>query len=98
MNADNSTRETEPQIRGEEKTANVPLKAVPNLLVHRGSKIKMQHMKPKSYRLLFPARLNSKWLLLDNFSSFSLSALSPVFSSTISDYTVSLNLFTSDLL
>lgn len=55
MNADNSTRETELQIRGEEKIANLPLKAVLNLLVHGGRKIKMQHMKSKSYRLLFPA-------------------------------------------
>lgn len=41
--------------------------------------------------------LNLK-LLFDNLFPFSLSALSPVLDSTISDYTVSFNFFTSDLL
>lgn len=54
MNADNSVRETELQIWGEEKIANFPLKTVPNLPVHGGRKIKMQHMKSKSHSLLFP--------------------------------------------
>lgn len=96
MNAGNSTRETELQIRGEEKIANFPLKAVPNLLVHGGRKIKMQHMKSKSYRLLFPEHFELETVVVGQLLFFlPPSALSLVFSSSIS---VSFNLFTSDLL
>lgn len=53
MNANNCIRETELQIRGEEKIANFPLKSVPNLLAYRRQKIKIHYIKSKSYRLLF---------------------------------------------
>ena len=70
MNADNSKRETELQIRGEEKIASFPLKAIPNLLVHGGRKIKMQHMKLKSYRLLFPVHFQLEMVAVAQLVSF----------------------------
>lgn len=36
MNADSSIKETELQIKGEEKIVNFPLKSVPNLLAYGG--------------------------------------------------------------
>lgn len=48
MNADNSIKETELQIKGEKKIANFPLKSVPNLLAYGEEKIKIQYIKLKS--------------------------------------------------
>lgn len=53
MNADNSTKETELQIKGEEKIANFSLKSVPNFLAYGGQKIKIQYIKSKSNRGYF---------------------------------------------
>lgn len=48
MNTDNSIKETELQIKREEKIANFPLKSAPNLLAYGGWKIKIQYIKSKS--------------------------------------------------
>lgn len=70
MNANNSIKETELQMKGEKKIANFPLKSVPNFLAYGGWKIKIHYIKSKSYRLLFLEHFKLETFVAEQFVSF----------------------------